>query len=184
MSESPATLSSILDGAITVDTVIPAEVLVQVNAASDGDDLFTGDSPTGRRSQKGAANVVADMRLLKAVLVLNMSYADAYDYADYGNDSKTKQETKHIITGRAMKRMTPLVRAWFNEQGLNKQWLMAEWLDMARHPEWQARKAALENLGKIQGVYAPTKVEATIGIASKILEEIDGTSAGLPSHRD
>ena len=181
MSESPATLSSILNGAITVDTVIPAEVLVQVNAASDGDDLFTDDSPTGRRSQKGAANVVADMRLLKAVLVLGMNYEDAYDFARYGN---AKEKQKHCIVNKAMQRMRPLVRCWLDEQGLNKNWLLTEWLDMARHPEWQARKAALENLGKIQGVYAPAEIKHTVSVASKILEEIDGTSAGLPSNRD
>ena len=183
MSDSPDTLSSLLDGAITVDTVIPSEVAAMVAEAAT-DTLFTSDAPTGRRHKNSPANILADLKLLKAVLVLNMSYADAYDYADYGNDSKTKQETKHIITGRAMKRMTPLVRAWFNEQGLNKHWLMAEWLDMARHPEWQARKAALENLGKIQGVYAPAEIKHTLNVASKILEEIDGTSAGLPSDRD
>ena len=181
MSDLPATLSSVLNSTITVDTVLPAEVLAQVNAASDSDDLFTDDSPTGRRSQKGAANVVADMRLLKAVLVLGMNYEDAYDFARYG-DAGDKQ--KHCIVNKAMQRMRPLVRCWLDEQGLNKNWLLTEWLDMARHPEWQARKAALENLGKIQGVYAPAEIKHTVSVASKILEEIDGTSAGLPSNRD
>lgn len=183
MPDSPATITALLDGPITDKTAIPAEVSAMVAEAAT-DTLFTSDAPTGRRHKNSPRNILSDLKLLKAVLVLNMNYTDAYDYAEYGNDSNTQQEGKHIITGRAMKRMTPLVRAWFNEQGLNKHWLMAEWLDMARHPEWQARKAALENLGKIQGVYAPAEIKHTVSVASKILEEIDGTSAGLPSDRD
>ena len=46
-----------------------------------------------------------------------------------------------------------------------------------------SKTTALDMLAKHLSIYAPTKVEATISVASKILEEIDGTSAGLPSDR-
>ena len=120
---------------------------------------------------------IKDLKLLRAKLVLNMSHEDAYEYAGLGKSKE--RPARAVEVSRRMKILRPVVIQWLEEQGFTKEGIMAEWLEDIHAEEtkffqhegvvtdernvinYTARQKALENLGKIVGVYAPEKRELT-----------------------